>query len=458
MSTIADVQREQWILGALLHDHRLDSIEASQGLLDAVGLTAEDFSHEKVGRAFQAAETLLRQGKPADPRSVAEILTRGQPGALESILNGLRDLRAKAVPNRELLTSHSEKLRRLSALRRARDFHKARAEAISATDEIEAVADDMATFASSLSSSGRGYRLASEDVVRILEAQEEVQLGHRMPVVPTGIGALDELILGFRPTLSVIAGAPGVGKSALMTTVVENISNAFSKRSDGAKLGVFALEDGTEAITSRLVARHSGIPWGHIGAKRLSDYQLGGFQEGLGVAHRVMDRVEKFETDDGNGITASQLVSTARDWVLHRNVKIIFIDHLGELEPEDNDKEKHYLRVRRMVKELRSIAIRYSVPVVALHHLNREAQKSQDGRPALHHLAESDYLGRMCRLALGLWPGLTEDTLNISILKQTRGASGVTMGSKAVVLKRLKESAMVSNEGGECIDFSEGES
>jgi len=273
----------------------------------------------------------------------------------------------------------------------------------------------------------------------------------REPVIPTGIALLDEYILGFRPTLSIIAGAPGVGKSAILASVLENISNAFAARSSASKVGLFALEDGSEAITSRIVAKHSGIPWGHIGAIALKPEQLVRFQEGLAYAHNVMERVEKFDAPNGVGVTAAQLVSVARDWVLNRNVKIIFIDHLGEIEPEDGDRDKHYRQVRSMAKELRSIAIRYGVPVVCLHHLNREAQRAE--QPMLYHLAESDYLGRMCRLALGLWYGASPDTLNVSILKQTRGAAGSIMGSQMLALNRDMEAAMVKSAGGKAIDI-----
>ena len=452
---LTDVQREAWVVGALLHDQQVDSIESAKALLEALSLTPADFSSPKFSRAFAACEALLRQGRPASVVDVAEVLVAGREADRKPIVDALRDLRAQAVPSRELLVSHARRLRRLALLRGARAFLSEQAQKLDGTGEVGALASDLTAFASTLSMATRGYRSASEDVARIVEAQEEVNLGRRMPLVPTGIEVLDEHILGFRSTLSIIAGAPGVGKTALMSTIVENIAEAFVRREDGSRIGLFALEDGTEAITSRIVARHSGLAWGAIGAVRLNDYQLERFQDGCGVAHRVMDLVEKFEPEVGESVTASQVTAVARDWVLNRKVKIIFLDHLGELEPEAGDTEKHYLRVKAMAKELRALAIRFSVPVVLLHHLNREAQKSQNGRPQLHHLAEAEYLGRMCRLALGLWPGGDEDSLNVSILKQTRGPAGAAMGSKVLVLRRLKEAAMVSNHGGAVVDLAQ---
>ena len=461
---LSDAQRERWVVGALLHDSKVDSVEAGQKMLDAVGLTPAEFSDSRMGRAFGAVEVLLRQGRPATASEVAEILMPGNPRAA---MEALRDLRAQAVPNADLLAAHASKLRHLAGLRRTHAYLSSAAEGITPKSDANRLASDLATFAAGLGVATSGYRLASEDVARIIEQQEAVNLGTRTPVVPTGIELLDEHITGFRNTLSLIAGAPGVGKTALMATVIENVSNAFARRRaeqlraagqtegptyGGDRVGLMALEDGTEAITSRLVAKHSGLAWGAIGAIRLTDYQLEQFQLGCAEAHTVMDRVQKFETEDGGSITASKVVGIARDWILHRRVKILFIDHLGEIAHETSERERHDLRIKAMAQELRSIAIRFSVPIVLLHHLNREAQKTTTGRPSLHHLAESEYLGRICRLALGLWPGTEEDTVHLSILKQSRGATGAAVG-RTLVLKRRKEAAMVSNLGGTVVDL-----
>ena len=421
------------IVGGLLMLTSVETLRDASRLLDVLSLEPQDFASPEMAGYFAAIEARLREGRPSRPADVAAAVAAAMGRKPEVVERRLVGLRVGAHRGEEVFRDLATQIRSASMQRRLKEFYRTRADAVAEPgEELRAIE----AFTKNLAVRNGGTRLGDEDVIALCDQLEAAQLGNGANVTPTGIDALDAVVGGFRPTLNIIGGLPSIGKTALVATVIENLILR------GVKVGVFALEDGTIGITRRILARRAGIPFGDLGARRLTPHELESFQDAAGIWHPLAQQMLKF---DGEACTPKRLVDMARDWIVNRGCRIVFVDHLGELEPDEvgsRHEEAHWRIVRRMLAELRLIATRYGVPVVACAHFNREAARS-GAAPGLHQFAESEYIGRMSRVALGLWRDAEEDTDSIrcTVLKNMFGPRDVT-----VDLARLTSSGMLFSD------------
>src|SRR3546814_5019256 len=92
--------------------------------------------------------------------------------------------------------------------------------------------------------------------------------------VTTGLEGLDRLLGGLqRSDLLILAGRPGMGKTALATNIAFNAARAafddidergIKTRVDGHVVGLFSLEMSAEQLALRILAEHSEIGRAHV--------------------------------------------------------------------------------------------------------------------------------------------------------------------------------------------------
>ena len=251
--------------------------------------------------------------------------------------------------------------------------------------------------------------------------------------MPLGVAAIDQTIGGLRNTLTVWGGLPGTGKSALTATVLGNWA------SQGRKVGFFSLEDNAMWVHERLAARESGVELSRIfnrdPSKQLNDDEKARHHLANGLVRGWMQNV-LCHFPNGR-IKPADLVAKAKDWILNHKVKAIIIDHIGELD-HGGIRDRRDLSVGDALSAIRNLAEVYQIPIVAIAHFNREADKN-NGKPLLSHFAESAYIERMARLVLGIWQGQDENEMSISVLKYTLGKAGMTIN-----IPRVSACALVS--------------
>lgn len=436
MSALVNAEVEQHALGLLLHASRFEGPARAQELLAKSGLLPDQFALPLHREVFAAMEALLRQQRPATLPAVATLLAgseafRAAGGRLATLLEAALGEQDTALPQ------YAETIRSLALLRRAADFLRGvatRAQRPS-TDPV-ALLNDLRRFADENGAAAREFRTCGEDAFRLAEKLDAVASGKREPVLPTGIEILDQEVGGFRPTLTVIGGLPGIGKSALVATILGN----WAKQ--GIKCGLFGLEDGTEWVTERLVSREANVPLSWLD-RRLDDKRAEDVVEASGRVSLWMQNVAKCAPP--GRLKPADLVAQARDWVVNRGVRAVIVDHIGELHHGDN-RERYDLSIAESLSQLRSLARDYGAVVVAVAHLKRATGK----RPTQADFAESAYVERMARLALGVWAGDDPTGVNLTVLKHTYGPAGGT-----VTVRRVAAAALVASFGGSRLDEKE---
>jgi len=428
-----DHSAELAVIGAIAGESQLD-IGAGLALLDRLCLTSSDFhllahrdlfvSVEKLIRGHQTAEAVgawaaLRTSKPVQAAGgwawvFASLRSPpGSSGAVVSYATTIRDLAVR----RSALLLIEESVARLS------DLQSSSADVVASTERA----------LRALMVGSPSAQPLSQYLPQMVDEMTAAGSG-REALVPTGIHLLDEQIGGLQPTLMVVGALAGVGKSALLATIIANVSSR-------AKVGVFSLEDERGWICWRLLARHSGMQQHYLRAGRLNEYQQGRVNDAF---TRLEELAPNIIVDDRSALSPQEIVRGARDMVVNRGAQVIVVDHLGEMRYPNGRKERYDLDVADGLSDLRTIAKQYGVPVLCASHLNRAAD---GGEIRLSSFANSAAIERQARVALGLQRKPGADELIVTVLKQTNGPAGAK-----IALEFDGPSAMVKSTGGRLLE------
>lgn len=431
----ADVELR--VIGALLDAGSPILRNSASDLISSSGLDGEDFTSPGRQAAFLAIKSLADRSRPTDAASVGAICGSftGAPD-----FETLAPIQAANNCNRESFLSQVEVLKALSLNRKIMAFY-GQEMALLTTNASETVnrVQALQSFAGGLAGAIVSDETGVADVYELAEDWDAFVRGEREPYVSTGVGILDETIQGFVPNLNVIGGMPGMGKSALVGEVV------MSCLERGLRVGFFGLEDATKWISKRHLARALNIPVGSVAASRLNDYQ----QERLQIAmNNFANLFKDMHVYRRAGIDPVTLVQICKKWVLSKGVKIIFVDHGGEVQHEAHVRDRHDLAVANTYRQLRDLAVNHRIPIVVLCHFNRDTEKHQAGVPTMQSFAETEYIARMARLALGLWQKPGDNRLRCTVLKRTEGKRGET-----VAIERDEKFALVKRVGGQLLDL-----
>lgn len=427
--SLVNAELERKVLSLVFQEAGISGCVKASELLEKTGLSPDDLALAQHRTVLTALNVLLKQKRPVTPASVAAVV----PGAITSTdVDNIA--RAAAGEPTDAAKQYAESLRRLAVLRRCSDFFGTVAKkAQAAASDPSLILAGVRRFTEKVTGSIAEYRTCAEDAVILAERLNAQQDEKRLTVVETGIPALDDVIGGFRPTLSVIGGLPGVGKSALIGTLLGH----WGKQ--GIQCGLFGLEDGTEWVTQRLVAREARVSLGDLMRRRLSQEEQNRVDVALPMVSAWMDNVQKCAPF--RRMKPVELVERAKDWVLNRGTQIIVIDHIGELD-HGNARERYDLSIGDSLSQLRSLAYDYGTIVIVAAHLRRGVEKNKDGRPSLTDFAESSYIEKIARLAIGLYESDTPGVLMAAVLKHTFGRGG-----DAIELERVPKAALVATGG-----------
>ncbi len=378
-------------------------IARAQAAIDAVDIEPGDFASDVLGRVWGVVCGMVASGKAPDLFAVERCLP-GVPRAIlvDALMSteaghpGERLATLADVAQRRRITRALEKVR-LSVNDSTVPLSAAVAEAQRALESVQQRA------ATSMSSEG--------DVLALIDHLDAVANGSVDPALQTGIAELDQLTGGLQKTLTVIGSLPGVGKSALLASILRNLG------ARGVKVGLFSLEDQRDWVAKRITADACQIPLFVLQTRPLSVGQRARLTAG---SPAVYDLMRNIITDDRPAVSCADVVAGARQMIVRHGVKALIIDHLGEIRVKRS--ERHDLDIAEVLQQLRALAKIYGVPVVVACHLKRG---SGDDAPKLTDFAFSAGVERMARVALALTRGAGEDSLRVHVLKQTNGQSGV---------------------------------
>jgi replicative DNA helicase len=212
--------------------------------------------------------------------------------------------------------------------------------------------------------------------------------------IATGLKDLDREMGGMQPSdLVILAGRPGMGKTALATNIAFNIAKAYAgerqldgtlKTVNGGIIGFFSLEMSAEQLATRVIAEQSGVPSFKIrrGNIREDDF----FK--ITDAAREMQTIP-FYIDQTGGLSIAQLAARARRLKRQRGLDMLVVDYLQLLSGAAKKGENRVQELTEITTGLKALAKELAVPVLALSQLSRQVEARDDKRPLLSDLRES---------------------------------------------------------------------
>ncbi|HTV89518.1 MAG TPA: replicative DNA helicase [Stellaceae bacterium] len=384
----ANTEAEQALLGAMLINnaayHRVSEF-----------LLPEHFGNAVHGRIYEAIGKLIERGQIANPITLKNLFD--QDGALIEIGGAqyLAQLAGSAVTivNAEYYgrTIHDLYLRRElmtigqdvvgDALRHDLDD--------SAIEQIERAEQKLFDLATTGHAEGGLEPFGSALTAAITMAQAAFRRDGKTVGVATGFVDLDKKLGGLHPSdLVIVAGRPGMGKTALATNIAFHAAKEHGRTAgeDGAVVAFFSLEMSAEQLATRILAEESGTSSDRIrrGEVRREDFDK------FVVASQRLAAVPLY-IDDTPALSIAALRTRARRLKRQHGLGLIVVDYLQLMRPSAAARasENRVLEISEITRGLKAVAKELDVPVLALSQLSRAVEQREDKRPMLADLRES---------------------------------------------------------------------
>jgi len=365
-----DTDAEEAVLGAILYQ--------PDALLDVASiLQPVDFYLAKHQQIYTAMLACQRERTPADALLVQTRLRNS--GQLDAV-GGFPFLvhLTEAAP----LVSRAPHLARIVADLATRRRLVAAAGAIAqvahATDRP--LDEVLADAALQLASAGRRQDSALVSLRQVAdELYDGLQTGESR-VIYTGLRDLDALLGGLAGgDLTIIAGRPGHGKSALALTIADTLAQAQQH------VAYFSLEMRRTELAQRLIAMRTGVGAQTQRQHRYTDAELEAVLAAVGAIAELPIAIH-----DQRGLTVDDVrARTLRHAQAVGSLTAVVVDYLTLITAEQARGSNRAQAVGEISRGLKRLAGEADCPVIALAQLNRQLDGRTGWRPTLSDLKES---------------------------------------------------------------------
>lgn len=366
-------EAEQSVLGAILRDN---------SAIDRIGqLTADDFYSYDHRIIFMAAQKLIYSTRPADVITVFDALQsvgKGEEVGGLPYLNALQQNTPSAANVHryaEIVRTHADKRALLKALGEASD---ALTHGANMAETIEKAQSAMMALTERRQI--REPKLIRELLTHNVEQIDERYQGNTGPRgIRTGFEVLDHRLNGMRPgEVYILAGRPGMGKTALALQISYNVSQ--DSEVDGAVLFLSQEMEGPE-LGERALALSGGVPYQNIMSGKMADEDWPrltyGVQQLTGAPLLI---------DDSPSLSLRDVRSKAMGVKRKHGLSLVVIDYLQLMKGTGENRTQEIGAISRGLKGL---AKELKVPFLVLSQLSRNCEQRPDKRPWLADLRES---------------------------------------------------------------------
>ena len=387
--TLIAIEVEAALLGAMLLDNAL-----ADQLSDT--LTVKDFAEPLHGRIFSAILRFRAKGANANAMTLKPVFSQDEAAMHGEYLAKLTDNPAVAIGAKDFAAQLTDFALRRRVRERALEA-LTRIEGDFETPVVEIVAPVQETAQAFAFSAEEAPALGLPEMVRLIRERRA-----RINAGDGSIGATNALIADVdkaigpleRGTYTVVAGRPGMGKSALASS----LSLGYSMN---GTIGLYLQGEMTEeqqamrTISDASFAFGRGIPHADIRHNRLDEGQMHWFDqieaklemiplEYKAIGHASIRRIE--------ALIARHCAMAAAQG---KELGFVVIDQLSFVTAQDSEGREiddDRKRMNAVSKALAGICKRYNVAIIALAQLSRSLEARQNKRPVLADLKETGKL------------------------------------------------------------------
>jgi|9_EtaG_2_1085328.scaffolds.fasta_scaffold03532_9 replicative DNA helicase len=197
-------------------------------------------------------------------------------------------------------------------------------------------------------------------------------------VIRTKINALDNIIYGFDPqTITIVAGRPSMGKTALGLNLLLNISK------QGFRVPFFSLEMSFNQLVTRLLAIDNNV---NISNFREEGYYYSKQKDFADTFALIRD--EYIIIDDTSN-KLNDIIAKIKYLKTKHDIDVVIVDYLQLIRYQNNSRsrEQEVAYISSVMKN--EIAKELNIPVIMLAQLSRQAESRKASRPQMSDLRES---------------------------------------------------------------------
>ena len=408
-----NIDAEIAVLGACLIDR--EAVDKSAAMI-----SPEDFYKPAHRQVYEALLTLMSRGQPSDLVLVADFM-RGQ-NQLE-LIGGASFLATLAE-----MTPSSANVEYYAAIvgntaRRRRLLSACMAIQSSAYQDDESGVFDKAENAILTACAEKSQRSVThimDSMVRVIDKIEQYSKNPGMLTgLTTGYRDLDTATSGLHGgELIVVAGRPGMGKTALCMDMARHVAKA------GTAVAIYSLEMTTDSLVKRMLCAESKTDSRALDRGRTTSYERAMLTSHISKLVKLPIYI-----DDDSTLDILKLRSKARRVVKDKGVGLIVVDYIQLMDASEKT-ENRQQEITKISRGLKAVAKELNIPIIVASQLSRATEARDKAKPRLSDLRESGAIEQDADAVFLIYrPDYYEKTgedktATIDIAKQRNGPTG----------------------------------
>jgi replicative DNA helicase len=388
-----NVEAEAALLGALMIDNRL--VEDVQ-----LKLRPDHFFEPLHGRIYEAILRMTDANRVANPVTLKPMFDGDE--AMKEVggpayLAQLTGSGAAVIGARDFATQIYDLALLRALVGVGRDLVEGAldtSEEVAPLAQIEKAETELYKVAEEGGNEGKAKSFGDASKLALEMAERALNSGGHLSGLTTGLDSLNTKIGGLHKSdLTIVAGRPGMGKSALGTNMAVASARRFLRdtedgiepeKSAGAPAVLFSLEMSADQLATRILAEQSGITSENLRTGRITQHEF----RDLARAAAELQSLPLY-IDDTPGLTIAALRTRARRLKRQKGIGMVVVDYLQLLQGTGRGNDNRVQEISEISRGLKQLAKELDVPVIGLSQLSRQVEQREDKRPQLSVLRES---------------------------------------------------------------------
>ena len=399
--TPQNLKIERSLIGAIISDSEALECCISRGLIP------DDFSDTQNKAIYESCLVLNENRKKVD---VVSLTAQGHDMSM------LCELTINLIPSN--YSSHVDTILTHSARRKA--MAAVQSALIKLQDTRYTFPDEIADIVKNISIDipGSDHKNKFKSLFEIMaDFPDQLEREAKGNNLKYGLRDLDGLTGGLWPgELTVIAAAPGAGKTGFVLNIARNVAK------HGAKVFLVSLEMSNLQLAKRLCSIEGNIEGNKLRRpKELNDEWR--------FIPDITKKLSRLPIDICNTKTIQELENKCRRFKERNELDLLVIDYLQLLRSAAKTESRRH-EVEYVSRSLKLLSLELDIPIIALSQMSREGQRATG--PSLNDLRESGSLEQDADNVVFLHDPKAKDNLsaswvdiNVIIAKQRSGQTGM---------------------------------